>query len=280
MCDRFASLRQALTRAAAGFEPEAMAACEVSAVMAEASMIENVAATVKALAAARLADTVWWRRAGDASPAHHLARRSGSSVAAAAEAIDTAGRMRDQPMLAAAARAGEVSLAQASAVASAVEADPSAEARLVDKARAKAGSLAELRDDCARTRASAVDLEARRRKIHAERSLRTYTDVEGAWNLRVRDNPEVGAAIMARLDSITDRIFAEARRAGAREPRPAYAADALAELAAGSAAKGQATTNKVLARVDLAALLRAIRWAMRPVSSSATGRSRSRRCAR
>ena len=56
---------------------------------------------------------------------------------------------------------------------------------------------------CARTKAAALpDPEARRRAIHANRYLRSYTDAEGAWNLRMRDNPEVGAEIMAAIERV------------------------------------------------------------------------------
>src|SRR5205814_7486240 len=130
-----------------------------------------------------------WRREGDRSAAHHLARRTGTSVPQAVEAIETARRLEKLDTTAAAARAGELSAQQAAAIAQAAEADPSAERRLLDRARD--ASLQELRDDCARTRAAALpDAEARRRRIHDGRFLRTYTDAEGAWNLRIRDNPE------------------------------------------------------------------------------------------
>jgi hypothetical protein len=152
------------------------------------------------------------------------------------------------------------------------------------------------RDECRRVRAAAeADPEARRARIHRGRYLRSYTDTDGAWNLRVCDNPEVGAEFMAALAPFTDRLFAEARAEGRREPVEAYAADALGELAAlaGAAADtdgdadsgtdeavgvgggqghlGTATTAgpsrrgrrarlraraKVIARADLAALLR------------------------
>ncbi len=91
-----------------------------------------------------------------------------------------------------------MSAQQASAIADAAGADPSAEAELLDQARRS--SLQELKDQCARTRAAALpDPEARRRRIHDSRYLRTYNDSEGAWNLHMRDNPEVGAEIMAAL---------------------------------------------------------------------------------
>jgi hypothetical protein len=136
--------------------------------------------------------------------------------------------------------------------------DPEGGERLLDGVRAGA-SLSETREEAARIKAAAVvDPEARRRKIHDQRYLRSFTDSEGGWNLRVRDNPEVGAQIMARLDTITDEIFHAARRAGRHEAREAYAADALARLATSpSAGAGSAPARaKIIFRVDWAAWLR------------------------
>ena len=66
--------------------------------------------------------------------------------------------------------------------------------------------------------AAVPDPEARRRAIHRGRYLRSYTDAEGAWNLRVRDNPEVGAQVMAAVEPLRDRLFRAARSEGRRGP--------------------------------------------------------------
>jgi hypothetical protein len=143
-------------------------------------------------------------------------------------------------------------------LADAATADPSAERRLLETAARS--SLTELREECARIKAAAdADPEARRAAIHAGRFLRSYLDAEGGWNLRMRDNPEVGAAIMAAVEPIWDGLFRAARAEGRRESSEAYAADALAALARGEddARHGRAKAKaKVIARVDLPALLR------------------------
>jgi hypothetical protein len=61
--------------------------------------------------------------------------------------------------------------------------------------------------------------------------LRTFTDDEGGWNLRFRDNPERGAEILSALEPLRDRIFNHARKEGRRENFEAYGADALVEMA-------------------------------------------------
>jgi len=160
---------------------------------------------------------------------------------------------------------------RSSAIVDAAGACPSAEEALL--AIAGCSPLSELRQHCARTKATVVDTEARRVRIHQRRSLRAYTDAEGEWHLRARDNPEVGARIMAALDPIRDEIFRQARVQGRHEPPDAYTADALAEMASRSLSPDTAAgdgggapvptkrgrtsaTPKIIVRVDLEALLR------------------------
>src|SRR5919199_3323650 len=233
MCNRLGELRDAMAAFAATFDAALVSAEGAGGAVIEAAAIERVAAAVRTLAAARAADVRLWKAAGERSAAHHLARVTGTSVGHAARDLETARRLEKLPAVAAAARSGALSGQQAAAVAGAASADPSAEQRLVDKARTS--SLAELREECARTKAAVCDPEARRRKIHDGRFLRSWTDAEGAWHLAMRDNPEVGAEVMAALEPVRNRLFNAARAEGRREPSEAYAADALVELCRGQA---------------------------------------------
>ena len=257
VCDRLGQLRDAMSRYASGFDAGLLTAEQAGVAVAEAAAIEHMAATVKGLAAARCGDAGLWKTAGDRSAAHHLARTTGTSVGQAGDVLATARRLEKLPVASAAARAGALSAPQAAAVAAAATADPGSESRLVDQAARC--SLGELREECARTTAAArPDAEARRAAMHAQRFLRSYTDAEGAWNLRMRDNPEVGAAVMAAIDAVRDRLFRQARSQGRRESSEAYAADALLELAGGGGARtGRSGARaKILVRVDLPTLLR------------------------
>ncbi|MDP1804703.1 MAG: DUF222 domain-containing protein, partial [Acidimicrobiales bacterium] len=251
-------LREAMGRYAAGFDASLLSCDDAAVVVAEAAMIENLAATVKGLAAARSAAGEGWKVAGARSAASYLARTTGTSVRQAGEVLETARRLEGLPALAAAARAGDLSPAQVAAVADAAAVDPVAEAALVETARRS--SLAELREHCGRTKAAArPDAEARRKAIHDQRFLRAWTDAEGAWYLRMRNNPEVGAVVMAAIQAVRDRLFRRARAEGRHEPTEAYAADALVELVtgAGAGAGGKAGARaKIIVRVDLPALLR------------------------
>ena len=256
MCDTLAELEDGMRGYAAAFNAGRLSTEQVAMALKGAVVIERLAATVKALAAARVADTKAWKAAGDRSAAHHLARSAGTAVGQARKVIDTARRLHALPALAAAARSGRLSAQQAAAVADAATADPRSEQRLVDLAQRC--SVGELHEECARTKAAAdPDAEARRRRIHDRRYLRTHTDAEGAWHLHMRDNPEVGAEVMAAIEPIADRLSEAARARGSPEPSEAYAADALAALARGGEAAGPARARaKTMVRVDLGALLR------------------------
>jgi hypothetical protein len=151
---------------------------------------------------------------------------------------------------------GELSPQQTAAIAGAASVDPNAETRLL--AQAERGSLQELREACAKTKANATDLEARRRRIHDTRHLRNWVDAEGAGHLHLRDNPERIAAVARVLDARRDRLVREARAEGRYESLEAHAADALHELVCGDdegSARAKPGT-KILVRVDHDALLR------------------------
>ena len=258
MCDNLLELRAGLSSYAGSFDAAVLSAAQAEVALSAATVIERMAATVKAKAAARVAETRAWKGAGERSAASHLARSTGSTLGQAADTLATGKRLKDLPVLDAAARSGELSAQQTAAIADAATADPASEARLV--AKAKDTSLAELRQECAKTKAAAcADPEARRRQIHDRHFLRDWTASEGAWHLHMRNNPEVGAELMAALAPIRDRLFNAARLEGRREPLEAYAADALVEAVCGTGGEKTAPSRgraKVIARVDLPALLR------------------------
>jgi hypothetical protein len=111
-------------------------------------------------------------------------------------------------------------------------------------------------------KAAATDPEERQQRLHKERYVRTFTDSDGAWNLRMRSTPDVGAAVTACLQAEQDRIFKERRAADEREAAEAYAHDALVNLVlqdgseAASPVKVAARNAKVIVRVDWDALVR------------------------
>jgi hypothetical protein len=231
MCDRLPALRKALEEWAGGFDPALVSVGQAEIVVRDASVVEAIASNLKALAAARAASSsAQSRKDGSRSAAHDLARRTGTSVSAAQSAINTGERLSRQPEVSVAARSGALSLAQASLISDAVDADPSSGPHLLEVA--KRGSLFELAAECGRIKAQAEpDPEAHRRAIHERRRLRTWSDTEGAWHISGQGPTDSGAQVDAAISSLREAIFNEARLEGRREHPDAYAFDALVCLA-------------------------------------------------
>src|SRR5207249_67217 len=255
LCDMEAELREFV----AALEPETLPAEAAAGLVDTFATIEKLGAAGKALAARRVADSNLWRGAGERSAAHWLARRSGTSIGSAMATLETAARLPELPAVDRAVRAGELSAAQANENASAAGADPGAQAELVRVARRD--GFTGLRDKCRQVRAAAApDEMARHRAIHASRSLRHWSDPDGAGRLDGRFTPEVLAELLVALEPFEAEAFRVARDEGRREGFDAYRADALLALARaardGTGAGSSPPRNTVHVVIDHAALVR------------------------
>ncbi len=248
----------ALRQCARTFDPAALVAGDVASVMEEAARIEAVAATIKTLAAGRLAK-LGTRDGPEPSTAHRLAKVSGTSVNDAKEALAAAAALGDLPEVDRAAREGRLSSRQTAIIARAASVARDATDDLL--ATAERGSLSELAQAAGAARAAAdPDPEATRTRIGRSRSLRTWADPDGSFRLAYRDTPEKGADILAALAPFCDAAFKAARTDDRHESPEAYAADALLALArrtlGGADEEGtKSAAAKVIVKVDLFALL-------------------------
>ena len=212
---------------------------------------ERICASIKGLAARRVEETKLWRDAGHRSAAHWVAETTGETVGAAARTLETARALDQLPETDTAFRSGALSETQAAEIASAASADPEAEAALLETAAET--SVKGLRDRCRQVRAGAeADDRAWARRLHVERKAHEWTDPDGAYRIEARLAPDAGARFSSAWKAHVDRIFCDARRAGRREPRAAYAADALVALAS----EGPCKPVEVRVTVDSAALAR------------------------
>jgi hypothetical protein len=212
---------------------------------------ERVCAAAKALLARRVEETGAWRAGGHRSAAHWVAEATGETVGAAARTLETARALDELAETDAAFRAGRLSQTQAAEITATAVADPAAESDLLQTASAT--SVKGLRDRCRQVRAGAQDDDREwARRLYGQRRAHDWTDPDGAYCLSARMAPDAGARFRSAWHAHIDRIFGDARRAGRREPRAAYAADALVALAT----QGPCKQVEVHVTVDSAALAR------------------------
>jgi hypothetical protein len=241
MFDRLRNAITTLERCARELQVECVDGVDAAELVAVVGRGERVCAAMKGLLATRVAETGVWRADGSRSAGHWLAERSGVTVGAAQQAIESARALQDLPATEEAFRAGELSSIQAAEIAAAAEADPSAEAQLLETARTT--SVKGLRDECRQVRAGAqADDAAWAEQLVNSRRASEWYEPDGAYRADVRMAPDAGARFSAAWRAETDRIFEEARRAGRHEPRAAYAADALVRLVTDGPRKATATS--------------------------------------
>jgi hypothetical protein len=209
--------------------------------------IESIGAAGKGRTARRVEETNAWVRGGHRSAAHAVAAMTGTSVGQATGTLQTAERLEHLGNTAEAFARGKLSPAQAAEIAHAASEVPEAEDELLLKVRDE--RFSPFKDRCRRIAASAHDPLERAKRIHTNRSCRTWTDAEGAWNLSARGTAADGGRIMAALGAEADTVFKAARARGDREPLDAYRFDALHKLVSRDA--GAAATSGPNAHVHV-----------------------------
>lgn len=241
---------------AASLDPEVVAPGDAVTMLEQAARLRNIASALCTMLAPRATASGMWRRDGARTEAEWLARKLGTSEGEARSTIDTGRALAILPTTDAALRSGALSPAQAAAITDAATADPASEPMMLR--RAERDHLAGLRKERDRVKAAAdPDADARYRRIHRDRYLRTWTDTDGAGRGAWSTTPDRQAVILAAIEEASRDV---ARRAHARDERAAseaYAVDALASLVAGTtSASGRRLPPKAIVRIDHAALVR------------------------
>jgi hypothetical protein len=247
-------------------EPERLSSTDAATLFSVFSALERAAVAGKTLTAARAADSRVWRDQGHRSAAAWVAQTTGTALGEAIGVLETAERLQSLPDTAGALRRGELSAPQVREIASTATANPAAEGELLEMAGRN--SLKGLKDHCRRVRASSAserDARARYEEIRRSRFLLTWIDPDGAGRIEAKLTPDAMARFNAGINSETNAIYEEARKAGNHEPPVAYAADALVALVSGTNLRGNNSapghggsrpTTMVHLRVDVAALRR------------------------
>ncbi len=252
--EKIVEVVETLTQALADFDPARVSGSEAVALVEVLARGEKVCAAARARAAARVEESGAFRARGHRSGAEWLARTMGTSPREANTAIETVKTIEGLAATREAFAAGRISEAQAAKVAMAATADPSAEAGLLEVA--EQADWRSLKEQVRRVLLDAeVDREALHERQHQARELHHWIDDEGMVAGRFRLPPDVGAPLVNRLDAQTDREYRRAWREGGREPRAAYAADALVKLLS-NGGSGSRSRADVVVVVDLDVLRR------------------------
>jgi len=246
-------LARGLRAAAAGFDP-ALVTGEVAAAVAEdLAATEKACAAARARAALRAAECGAHEGRGFTDAAEWLARAVGSSVGEARDAMSTVAAIEACPATREALVTGELSLHQARVITRTVAECPGSESEMIEMA--SGSGLASLVDEGRRRRLGAMDPEVLHRRQHQARELRHWRDELGMVRLAGALPPEVGVAIVHRIDAETDRMRRAARQEGSIESRPAHAADALVAMLSGQG-RGRGVSADLVVVCDLGAYRR------------------------
>lgn len=195
--------------------------------------IERLATAGRTLMARRVEKGRVWVEAGYRTPAQWMASHAQTTMGAAIVTLETARRLDALPATREAFSAGVLSGLQAAEITRAAAMDPASEPVLLDSAKSE--SVAGLREKCRSVVAAAERDAAADERRHRSRSLRHWLDADGMVRLDARLTPDAGAPLIAVIEARSRMLREQARRAGFRERREAYAADALASLVEGSA---------------------------------------------
>ncbi|MGH9135610.1 MAG: DUF222 domain-containing protein, partial [Acidimicrobiales bacterium] len=213
----------------AALDPDSIPLPEVGAAYDAVAHMARLFTGARTRLARRVDESKEWQRNGCRNPAEYLAGKDGVSEGAAKSELETSKALADLPNTDDAVSRGELSPQQAGMVTTGATADPTAESKLLDTA--KSGNVRELKDEVARTKAAAdPNPDATQERLHRERFLRLFQDLEGACNLTGKGTAADGATLKSILDPMIDELFHTARREGRHESRDAYAWDAMIEL--------------------------------------------------
>jgi hypothetical protein len=234
---------------------DGLEAHEAARVVELCAQAERMLAALRVSAAATLTDKALWRREGFRSLPAWLAAKTGTAVATAGAALEMAGQLADLPAVAEAFRSGLLSEAQAREIAAVASEVPDAQDQLVIAAGKL--SLRGLQEECRRVEAAAaVDEEARYRRVHRSRCVRSWVDRDGVGRLSARLTPDELAQLMTEVDRRCDALVVDAIRGRWFEGRDAHRADALVDLARPESAAPPGPGTMLHVVVDYDALMR------------------------
>ena len=241
---------------------DVVAGKDAAALVGIADEIRRAGDSLRTVAVGQVERTNSWKGEGAKSITEWLSIETDCPQYEAQSVVLLANQLQHLPVTQAALRSGTLSNAQAVEVARGAIVAPNTETQLLNLAQH--ATVRDLRDASSRVVAGATDEAERHRQVHKSRYFKSWTDLDGSFNVRGRMTAANGALVMAALKPIQDEIFKVARKSGVHERPEAYAADALMALCAKATTKqssesgGKATRpNAVInIRIDIDALKR------------------------
>ena len=233
----FASVFEVVERLGAvvsALDADAMSADDAVRMIETFSKAEKLVAAGRTIATQRALQTRAWRARGYRNPAQWLAAQAGTTVAAAVGVVQTASALQELPATREALVQGRVSVPQAAEIVVAAQADPAAEASLLEAA--EKDTFKQLRERCISVAAAAAGDEGIDERVRRHRYFR-YRYVGGAIEFDGRVVPADGAPLFAEIDKRAQKAFEQARHSAGRERLASYMADALVSLVSEPARK-------------------------------------------
>ncbi|MEW6473379.1 MAG: DUF222 domain-containing protein [Actinomycetota bacterium] len=217
MAEELLELVRAFRAAVVAFEPERFSGEDCAVLVEELATAEKACVAARIRAAARAGECGAHRDRGFAAPADWLARVSGSSMAAAKSALETAAALEDLPEAKAALETGELSMAQARELVRTEAERPGSVEDLLDVARGQ--SLKTLKEQARDRRLRAIDPEELHALQQRARRFRHWRTALGMVAFAGELPPEVGVPVMTRVDAEADRIWLCGRKDANRRRR-------------------------------------------------------------
>ena len=264
MFDRLNQLTTELQTFISSLEVDCVDAAGARELVEIAERVRRAGDSLRTVAVGQVERTNAWKGEGAKSISEWLSNETDCAHYEAQSVVLLADQLQHLPVTTAALLSGDLSGTQAVEVARGAIVAPNTETQLLNLS--KHATVRDLRDASSRVVAAATDEAERHRQVHKSRYLKSWTDLDGSFNLKARMTVANGALVMAALKPIQDEIFKAARKSGEHERPEAYAADALMALcekaSASDSGVGASTTkttrsNAVMnIRVDIDALKR------------------------
>jgi hypothetical protein len=208
-----------LEKANADLQPELLSVPEARALLDAYARAERLAAFgVAALA-------------GMVDDAADLARATGTSLGKAKDTVATGKVLGGSHQLGDALRHGDISLDQATEIATAERSAPGAVEELLPVALGEAFHV--LRDEARKVVLDAEQHRGLAARQQAARSARNYRDELGMVNIHIALEPHVGTPIVNRAEAEAARMVRQAKKKNQAEPFERHLADAYAALLSG-----------------------------------------------